>query len=796
MKRLPKKGFYLKFLSTLILVGVVLSTFAPLQTPAEAQSNSNSESTGYTSLAESSEAQIKQDFLLRYRDWSAKERQAFISTSLLKEIQDDFGKLPATEQETVAAEAYYALRTIKSLSTLQKEELITQFSVADQKHIATLTASNQDLYLAGHCFGITHRFGFGTGCSVVRTIVPGVATASDFFNSIRGVISGGCRLTLNGIRECFKDLAVAFAQVILDQIARVYNGMYFLMLRGMIYMLELVGLIFGFDLHELIESVSCFSPIKSFLGTGFIDLITGEITEGPKSNYIVSIFTVADIGISQVYQAIPSENPGQYLARTFNDNILGIRPAFAQGEGTSSLTSFVQDVWSKMRDLALIFMVIVMIVLGFMIMFRKRLNPQTSVTVLNSIPRVALTLVLITFSFAISGLFIDMAYIGVNLVRSYFGSLSWYVEIFNFTSEKLGGEIILFPIFASLSGGSVFSWGAILNVLCGSLGAVGLPAALGLMGVIGLLELLLRLILFGVAIYLFWVLLRTFTLMVVYTIFSPFFFLLGAIPGFEGTAISWVKRMIASALSFPIIVVFIYLAIGFLFASNPIISLFTSAGGPENIQAPPPLSTNLLNIPALIGYGLIFFATKVPKVIERMFKIDDFDIRGGVGAGILLAPVAAPLAAAQTLGNLGRAYDSSGRLLERYGASGLPLHGLVDSASKKLYGKMPDKRTTEEERPAPGRGAGPYATTTPAGPTPPDTGGPGTPGTVIPGRRPGRTMIRRDRGTPPDTDSGPSGPAGPTGPTGPTGPAAPPTPPSSPPKRPIGKPPGSGTGTT
>ena len=46
-----------------------------------------------------------------------------------------------------------------------------------------------------------------------------------------------------------------------------------------------------------------------------------------------------------------------------------------------------------------------------MIMFRVKINPQTVVSLQTMIPKLVTTLILITFSFAIAGLVIDMIYV-------------------------------------------------------------------------------------------------------------------------------------------------------------------------------------------------------------------------------------------------------------------------------------------------------------------------------------------------------------------------------------------------
>jgi hypothetical protein len=62
-----------------------------------------------------------------------------------------------------------------------------------------------------------------------------------------------------------------------------------------------------------------------------------------------------------------------------------------------------------------------MVVVGFMIMFRSKIGGQTLVTLGNFLPGVITSLILITFSFAIAGLLIDIGAIVTNLIAGIYG---------------------------------------------------------------------------------------------------------------------------------------------------------------------------------------------------------------------------------------------------------------------------------------------------------------------------------------------------------------------------------------
>lgn len=87
----------------------------------------------------------------------------------------------------------------------------------------------------------------------------------------------------------------------------------------------------------------------------------------------------------------------------------------ATGIGFSALAPFRQ-IWSVFRNLAYMVLVIVMITIGFMIMLRAKISAQTVISVENSLPRIVLSLLLITFSYAIAGFLIDAMYVITGLV--------------------------------------------------------------------------------------------------------------------------------------------------------------------------------------------------------------------------------------------------------------------------------------------------------------------------------------------------------------------------------------------
>jgi hypothetical protein len=150
------------------------------------------------------------------------------------------------------------------------------------------------------------------------------------------------------------------------------------------------------------SSIRAFSC--SFIGEG--------CTDNPEDGY--NNFSKSFVGSAAQFVAYPIANPpasGVYWV--FN----GIQQAgfvpnayAAEGLGFSALRPLIK-IWTIFRDVAYMLLVLVLIAIGFMIMFRMKINAQTVIAVENSLPRIVISLLLITFSFPIAGFMVDLMYV-------------------------------------------------------------------------------------------------------------------------------------------------------------------------------------------------------------------------------------------------------------------------------------------------------------------------------------------------------------------------------------------------
>jgi len=144
----------------------------------------------------------------------------------------------------------------------------------------------------------------------------------------------------------------------------------------------------------------------------------------------------------------------------------------AEGIGFSSLRP-IMNLWKVFRDVSYMLLVVVLIAIGFMIMFRMKINPQTVINIENALPRIVVAMLLITFSFAIAGFLIDMMYVLIAIIVSLISGNGAFYDIGKMQNNYLnGGGLTLWEsIFtnpANIKGG----WGGYVGSLFSLGGAV------------------------------------------------------------------------------------------------------------------------------------------------------------------------------------------------------------------------------------------------------------------------------------------------------------------------------------
>lgn len=226
------------------------------------------------------------------------------------------------------------------------------------------------------------------------------------------------------------------------------------------------------------------------------------------------------------YEPLPTN-----LAYFWNDSIKNVPfagKAFAADISYSNapMIGFILSLWKTFRNIAFGMLAIVMLVIGIMIMIRKQLAPQLSVTLQYALPKIPLAIVLIAFSYTIGAVLASSMRYLADISTAVIGSVAM---------TEIGGGDGTWPP----------SIGSIISLL---LSFIMRAAGPGLM-LVTTTVLFLGII---VALYIFvWI--RAFLIYIKFIfsiVFSPIIFALGAIPGNESMTSNWFKQALVSVLSY------------------------------------------------------------------------------------------------------------------------------------------------------------------------------------------------------------------------------------------------------
>lgn len=322
--------------------------------------------------------------------------------------------------------------------------------------------------------------------------------------------------------------------------------------------------------------------------------------------------------------------------------------------GTDELegSDIILNIWTKVRDGAYILLVVATVIVGFMIMLRIPTGPRTAVTVQNSLPKIAVAMLLITFSFLIAGLMLDATRIVGNLLQSFLPSvniLGTFVDAAAFLGLIL---IFLISIFTVLT--------VIFNV----------AAPIVMIAII----LLIALAIFAIFLMITYKLVSRLVIFLLMVMFAPLFFLAGALPKGEGAIIFWFKRTAAALLAIP--------ATGFVISLAIVIGSSGWTSGGLNldfvVEGIPATGFNNLAVDIfgwafaapIIGLVLLSFAIKTPDIVDEMFGVKGFGTRASGLGTILGAPgkgVKAAGEGARTLSYTQQGREGIGRALQGTG---------------------------------------------------------------------------------------------------------------------------------
>jgi len=186
-----------------------------------------------------------------------------------------------------------------------------------------------------------------------------------------------------------------------------------------------------------------------------------------------------------------------------------------------------------------------------MIMFRVKINPQTVVTVQSSLPKIVISAVLITFSYAIAGLLIDIMYVFMGLIAA----IATQSNLFEMNFSQMIAALLNRNIFTIYLGywfgfgittlSTIFSQ----NVIYG--------------GIMLIFWIILIIILLVASFKGMIALLKNLAMLLISIITGPFEILFGTLSSTGGFG-SWLMKIVSYLAVYPVIAVIILMAHFFL----------------------------------------------------------------------------------------------------------------------------------------------------------------------------------------------------------------------------------------
>lgn len=316
---------------------------------------------------------------------------------------------------------------------------------------------------------------------------------------------------------------------------------------------------------------------------------------------------------TQMIDSPPDIRTGSYFA-----DLAPFKTVNAAGIDAIS-PSPIKAFWTAMRNVSYGLFVLILVAIGFMVMFRSKLDPRTTVTVTAALPNLVVSLVLITFSLVLAGLIVDLGSILIELVKNILSSQNLIIN---------GNYVSTRPLDV-LSNFSVRIYDTPLGTSFENLPIIGFLGKALFTAVIATVALF-------ISFNIFFTLLFKWAAIMIKTIFAPLFFLWGALPGQGDTTTKWFKGFLSDVLTFPAVLLILNIA-------NQIISTPAEEGMPF----PPALGgtgdAGSGNYLPLVGLGVLLLATKVPAMIEEALDVKASGHVAKAGTDIQKAAAKTPL---------------------------------------------------------------------------------------------------------------------------------------------------------
>ncbi len=264
----------------------------------------------------------------------------------------------------------------------------------------------------------------------------------------------------------------------------------------------------------------------------------------------------------------------------------------------------IQAFWSWSVALVYSLLIFVIIIVAFGIMFRSSLNGGLAVALQQSIPNIALAMILVPLSYAITGLFIDGITVGVNVTHQFLlgagspGRGVYDARNEDFPTEGRFGGVVPYDFedrglhaddmrVSWLYSGQVLvtgddSLGAGVGSLAEGIGMIfGITSFLETLGIghwfIPIVNFLLGLLLLITGFRIFAKLIVKYIMLILMPLFAPFIFAGVALPGSGTKIITWYAQQMGSC-TLAYIVTYAMTLLTIIFSSSFFLSQLPDAG--------------------------------------------------------------------------------------------------------------------------------------------------------------------------------------------------------------------------
>jgi hypothetical protein len=342
----------------------------------------------------------------------------------------------------------------------------------------------------------------------------------------------------------------------------------------------------------------------------------------------LGLLGIADSAMTYAYTGYPAINVPSHLAEEWipgYENGNSSVYAASQNGYETLIYSGIGDLWEKVRDIAYVFFVIVMIVVGFMIMFRSKIGGQTLVSLGNFLPGVITSLILITFSFAIAGVLIDLGSVVTSFIATLYGGPSFVSPINTindlFTAMFTGGTAGTTLVVAGVADASMI--GGLVATIAGA--TVGGLALGPILAVGGLLVMLVALVVLGIifvgAVKVIITLYKAFFGILLSVITAPIQIMIGAFPGKGYSTTNWFLTLLRNVLTFPMVYAIVNLPSFIARQADITLNLPAGLSGATSEGNALGLNNGFggFLVMFVLRIAALYFAAQAPKYLEAWF---------------------------------------------------------------------------------------------------------------------------------------------------------------------------------